>query len=131
MRRIKAKNNKLEVSLRKMLYRAGLRFRIHHPHLPGRPDIALTKYKIAIFIDGEFWHGYNWGTKKWQIKSNRAFWIAKIERNIQRDRINNQKLKSQGWAVIRFWGHEAANTGYCLKIILRQIAELSQDSSTF
>jgi DNA mismatch endonuclease (patch repair protein) len=92
--------------LRKALWHEGIRYRKNLKTLPGSPDIAITKYKIAIFCDGEFWHGKNWEEKKESFKTNRDFWIAKIDRNIMRDNINEKKLENMGWVVLRFWGNE-------------------------
>ncbi len=103
MAKIRAKNTKPELIFRKMLFAEGVRFRVNVKALPGTPDVAIKKYKIAIFIDGEFWHGKNWEKKKEKIKSNRDFWIPKIERNIQRDRVNNRQLVEMGYEVFRFW----------------------------
>lgn len=103
MSRIKGKNSKPELILRKALWAKNLRFRLHDKTLPGKPDIVIKKYKLAIFIDGEFWHGYNWEKNKHRIKSNRAFWIPKIERNIQKDKIDHQRLQDVGFTVFRFW----------------------------
>ncbi|WP_372999908.1 very short patch repair endonuclease [Lutispora sp.] len=80
-----------------------MRYRKNYALLPGKPDIAITKHKIAIFIDGEFWHGYNWDTKKHKIKSNREYWIPKIEKSIERDKRHNGDLVRMDWKVIRFW----------------------------
>jgi len=103
MSKIKGANTQPELLLRKALWAKGYRYRIHSKAVPGKPDILVTKYKLAIFVDGEFWHGHNWADKKEKIKSNRAFWIPKIERNIQRDEEINQQLESMGWTVIRLW----------------------------
>jgi DNA mismatch endonuclease (patch repair protein) len=89
--------------MRKALWHLGYRYRKNVKKIPGKPDIVFAKYKLAIFIDGEFWHGYNWSEKRSKIKSNRNFWIPKIERNIQRDRQVNEQLENAGWSVIRFW----------------------------
>lgn len=104
MRRIRSKNTKIEVRLRKALWKIGIRYRINYSALPGKPDIAITKYKIAIFCDGEFWHGKDWGTKKEKINTNRDYWVPKIEKNIERDNEVDKKLYSLGWKVLRFWG---------------------------
>ena len=104
MSRIKSKNTSIEVALRKALWRAGIRYRKNYHKLPGSPDIAITKYQIAIFCDGEFWHGKDWCIKKQSIKSNRDYWIQKIERNRNRDRKNEWELNCLGWIVLRFWG---------------------------
>lgn len=103
MKKIKARNTKPELLLRKALWAKGFRYRIHSKQVPGKPDILLTKQRIAIFVDGEFWHGRNWEEKKEKIKSNQRFWIPKIERNMQRDEEVNQQLEDLGWTVIRLW----------------------------
>jgi len=92
MSKIKGKNTKPELAFRKALYAAGYRYRIDYKKLIGKPDIVLKKYKTVVFIDGEYWHGYNWEERKPKVKTNREFWIAKIERNIQRDKEVNQAL---------------------------------------
>ena len=104
MSRIKNKNTSIEIALQKAIWHLGIRYRKNYTKLPGAPDIAITKYRIAIFCDGEFWHGKDWVTKKPKIQSNREYWIAKIERNMARDNEANEALSSLGWTVIRFWG---------------------------
>jgi DNA mismatch endonuclease, patch repair protein len=104
MSRIKNKNTSIEILLRKALWREGIRYRKNLATLPGKPDIAITKYKIAIFCDGELWHGRNWNKSKNAIKTNRNYWIPKIEKNIQRDIRNEIDLRNMGWTVLRFWG---------------------------
>ena len=90
--------------------------------LPGKPDISIKKYRVAIFIDGEFWHGYNWSERKNSIKSNRAFWIPKIERNMQRDREVNRELGEMDYFVFRFWDKEIKNDlNRCINDILMYI----------
>ena len=106
MSKICSTGTKPEKRLQKELWSAGIRYRIHSKKLPGNPDIVISKKRLAIFVDGEFWHGYNWEIKKTKIKANRAFWIPKIERNMQRDIENNQALKELGYIVLRFWEHE-------------------------
>ncbi len=122
MSKIKGKDTKPEVILRKALWDIGLRYRKNVKKLPGNPDIVISKYKLIIFVDGEFWHGFNWKEKKTKIKSNREFWIPKIERNMQRDSEVNYQLKSQGWTVLRFWEREIKKEfGSCLIKILNHI----------
>jgi len=123
MRRIKSKNTKPEIILRKALWNRGLRgYRIHYDKIKGSPDIAFTKYKIAIFIDGDFWHGFNWDEKKKQIKSNRNYWIPKIERNMVKDESVNYTLAYSQWTVLRFWEHEVKkDTEYCIDQIVKEI----------
>lgn len=106
MSKIRGKNTKPELAFRKALYAAGYRYRIDHKKLIGKPDILLQKYKTAIFIDGEYWHGHNWSARKPKVKTNREFWIAKIERNMQRDREVNTELQRLGYTIFRFWETE-------------------------
>lgn len=106
MAKIKGKNTKAEVLLRKSLWAKGVRFRIHVKNMPGKPDILINKYRLAIFVDGGFWHGYKWKQNKFKIKNNAEFWIAKIERNMQRDCATQKVLEEAGYTVMRFWDHE-------------------------
>jgi len=119
MAKIRGKNTKPEIKLRKILWSLGIRYRKNYPKLPGKPDIVSKKYKLAIFIDGTFWHGYKWEENRDKIKTNREFWIPKIERNMQRDRENNLALEAMGYKVMRFWEYEInREMGRCLKGIL-------------
>ena len=106
MGKIRAKNTKPELLLRRALWSKNIRYRINNKHLPGKPDITIKKYALAIFVDGAFWHGYDWETKRKTIKTNRRFWIPKIKRNMQRDKEINSALESMGFTVFRFWDHE-------------------------
>lgn len=122
---VRAKHTLPELRLRKALWAAGIRYRTHSKQLPGRPDISIQKYKLAIFIDGGFWHGYEWEKRKPRMKSNRGFWIPKIERNMQRDQENNRSLENFGYTVLRFWDHEVKkDLGRCLKAVLDHINAL-------
>ena len=122
MSKIRSKNTKPENKLRKALWGMGIRYRINVKSLPGSPDLVIKKYRLAVFVDGEFWHGYNWKEKKQAIKRNRAFWIPKIERNILRDKQNNEKLRNQGYTVFRFWEQEIKKEfGACINQILQHI----------
>lgn len=122
MSKIKSKETKPEIKLRKALWGLGIRYRKNVKKLQGTPDIVISKYNLVIFIDGEFWHGYNWVEKKDKIKSNRDFWIPKIERNMQRDQRNNKILTKQGWKVFRFWDNQIKKEfGSCLFQILEYI----------
>ena len=119
MSKIKSKDTKAEILLRKALWNNGYRYKKNSSILPGKPDIVLTKYKLAIFIDGEFWHGFNWEEKKKRIKSNSDYWVKKIERNIERDLQNTKALEDLGWRVIRFWELEVKkDLDRCLSIII-------------
>lgn len=104
MSKIRGKNSVPEMLLRKALWLKNIRFRIHRKDLPGRPDLTIEKYKLAVFVDGDFWHGFDWTERK--PKSNQGFWIPKIERNMQRDQQVNQQLHEMGYTVMRFWEHE-------------------------
>jgi len=129
MGKIRSQNTKPEQKFRKILWAMGLRYRLNVKSLPGKPDIVLRKYRLVIFIDGEYWHGYKWNEKKDKIKSNRDFWIPKIERNIQRDQEVNQQLSQLGYKVVRFWDHEINNDfNWCLQMILDYVSEfLNED----
>jgi len=104
MAKIKGKNSVPELLLRKALWAKNIRFRIHRNDLLGRPDLVIEKYKLAVFIDGDFWHGYQWDDRK--PKTNQKFWVPKIERNMQRDSFVKQNLEALGYTVMRFWEHE-------------------------
>lgn len=106
MGNIRLKRGKAETMLAKRLWHSGYRYRLNYRKLPGSPDIAITRHKVAVFVDGEFWHGQNWEERKPKLKSNREYWIEKIEENIARDKRNNDSLDEQGWTVIRFWEKE-------------------------
>ena len=106
MSRIRSKDTAIELMLRRELWSRGLHYRKNTAKVIGKPDIAFIGKKVAVFCDSEFWHGYDWENNKTAIKSNREFWIKKIERNMQRDAEVNESLMSQGWIVLRFWGKE-------------------------
>ena len=107
---IKGKNTSIEILLRKSLWHRGIRYRKNYKRLPGTPDIAITKYKIAIFCDSEFFHGHNWEIKKQKLGNKRQYWIKKIERNMARDRENDLKLIAMDWVPIHFWGKRYKST---------------------
>lgn len=121
MSRIKSRDTKIEVVLRKELWHKGIRYRKNYNKLIGHPDIVLTKYKVVIFCDSEFWHGKDWNIKK-RIETNTAFWIKKIENNIKRDKEVNEKLEQDGWIVLRFWGEDILkHTDICVNKILEHL----------
>lgn len=103
MKAIARKDTLAEKRLRSALFKDGLRFRIDYKKLPGIPDIVFVKDKVAIFCDGDFWHGKKWSWRKKKLKNNRKYWINKIEGNIKRDKVVHRKLKGLGWSVLRFW----------------------------
>lgn len=109
MSHIRSTNTSIEVMLRHALWHQGIRYRKNDARLPGKPDIAITKYKIAIFCDGEFFHGKDWNKKmkvKTQQGANASYWTKKIDRNIHRDMEASHELESMDWIVLRFWGKE-------------------------
>lgn len=127
MQNIHSKNTSIEMVLRKVLWHKGYRYRKNYSQLPGSPDIVLTKYKIAIFCDGEFFHGKDWEVLKPRLEKgkNGEFWVSKIARNRERDNEINKKLLFMGWTVIRFWGNDIKkNTDECVKVIEETIFEL-------
>lgn len=126
MKNIKSKDTSIELKLRKELWRRGYRYRKNYTELPGKPDIVLTKYKIAIFCDSEFFHGKDWEVLKPQLEKgkNADFWIKKISKNQQHDDDINKQLQFLGWTVIRFWGKDIINkTDECVQVIEENIFE--------
>lgn len=127
MQNIRSKDTKIEVLLRKALRAKGIGYRKNYDKLPGKPDIVLTKYKIAIFCDGEFFHGKDWEVLKPRLEksNNSEFWISKISRNRERDDEINKKLLFLGWTVIRFWGDDIKKrTDECVKVIEETIFDI-------
>lgn len=119
MKAIKNKDTKPEIILRKELWNKGYRYRKNYKELPGKPDIVFIKKKVAVFIDGEFWHGYNWEETKKKLDTNREFWIKKIEDNIKRDKKTDKVLSDSGWTVMRIWSEDVLkNTDLCIKSII-------------
>ena len=119
MGNVSLKGGSSESRLAKNLWNQGVRYRKNYKKLPGSPDIAITKYKIAIFVDGEFWHGENWDERKTKLKSNRDYWIEKIEENIARDKRNDDLLITMGWTPIHFWEKEVKkNLDACINKVI-------------
>ena len=126
MQNIRSKDTSIELILRRALWEKGYRYRKNYKALPGKPDIALTKYKIAIFCDSEFFHGKDWEVLKPRLErgSNSEYWIKKISRNQERDIEVDKQLLFMGWTVIRFWGKEIKNnTKCCIRVIEEVIFE--------
>lgn len=133
MQNIRSSDTKIEVILRKALWESGYRYRKNYKKLPGRPDIVLTKYRIAIFCDGEFFHGKDWDELRIKLQSsnNSEFWISKIENNIKRDVDNNRKLEEKGWVVLRFWGNDIKKkTSECVQVIEEAIKARCKEAET-
>ena len=122
MANVHLKGGKAETLLAKSLWNNGVRYRKNYKILPGSPDIAITKYKIAIFVDGEFWHGENWGYRKKRLNRNRYYWIEKIEENIARDKRNDLLLLNLGWTPLHFWERQVIKQlEDCIAIIMNEI----------
>lgn len=104
MQHIHSKDTKAELILRKALWHKGIRYRKNYKVLPGTPDIAITKYRVAVFVDGDFWHarGHELNPGE-QIQTNQLFWRKKMKRNVERDKEINEALLERGWIVLRFW----------------------------
>lgn len=109
MRANKGTGTSIELMLGRALWHAGLHYRKYPKNVPGKPDFCFKEARIAVFCDGEFWHGYQWETRKHRIHSRTDYWIPKIERNQQRDMEVNDLLRRQGWTVIRFWESDIRN----------------------
>lgn len=124
MQHVRNKDSEIELLLRKELWRRGLRYRKNVKSITGCPDIVFNGLKIAVFCDSEFWHGFDWDNRKNDIKSNRDFWLKKIERNISRDQEVNEVLEADGWIVLRFWGKEIKkNVSDCADTIEKNVKE--------
>lgn len=126
MQHIRSKDTKIEVILRKALWKKGYRYRKNWSGLPGKPDIVLTKYKIAIFCDSEFFHGKDWEILKPRLeKGNHSdYWVPKIARNMERDEETDKRLLFLGWTVLHFWGKDILNNSEeCIRVIEETIME--------
>ena len=128
MQHIKAQDTSIEIKLRKALRERGFHYRKNYTKLPGKPDIVLTKYKIAIFCDSEFFHGKDWEVLKPRLAAgdNSEYWIEKIARNIERDDAVNKQLLFLGWTVIRFWGKDIKrNIDECVKVVEETVWDIN------
>ncbi|QNP77756.1 very short patch repair endonuclease [Phascolarctobacterium faecium] len=127
MKKVKSRDSKIEILLRKELWKRGLRYQKNVNEIFGKPDIVFRGKRIAIFCDSEFWHGFNWEERKKDFKTHQKFWIPKIERNIERDLEVTIQLRDEGWTVFRFWGKEIIkNTSECADIIERAVKNNEQ-----
>jgi len=120
MSRIRSTNTQIELIFRKALFQHGLRgYRVHRQML-GNPDVTFMKHKLAIFIDGDFWHGYNWKVRG--KVPPKKYWQEKIQRTIDRDKVITRKLRKKGWKVLRFWEHQVKdNLAGCIKKVRKEI----------
>ena len=133
MRKIHSKDTSIELQLRKALWHKGYHYRKNYKALPGSPDIVLTKYKIAIFGDSEFFHGKDWEILKLRLEKgkNPDFWIKKIERNRNRDCENDRQLLFLGYTVLHFWGQDITkHTDECLQAIEEAIWDIKFSDSS-
>lgn len=134
MQNIRSKDTKIEIQLRKALWHKGYHYRKNCKDIPGKPDIVLSKYKIAIFCDSEFFHGKDWEVLKPRLQKsdNSEFWISKISKNRERDDGVNKQLLFNGWTVIRFWGNDIKkHTDECVKVVEETIWDIQMESSDF
>jgi DNA (cytosine-5)-methyltransferase 1 len=124
----KSKDTKPELLLAKTLFARGHRYRKNDKTVFGKPDLTFKKIKLAIFVDGEFWHGKNWQERKKDHKTNQEFWYQKIERNIERDKKVNEELTKQGWTILRFWSKDIEkNLLTCILQIESEIKKIEMD----
>lgn len=127
MSHIRSKDTKIEMKLRKALWDRGYRYRKNYKELPGKPDIVLTKYKIAVFCDSEFFHGKDFDNLREQLSKsqNADFWIQKIQKNMKHDNEIDTRLNAMGWKVIRLWGKDISkDTDGCIKVIEEAIFDI-------
>ncbi len=131
MQAVKSKGSKIETLLAKELWKKGHRYRKNNKTVFGKPDLTFKKYKIAIFVDSEFWHGKDWNNRKKNHKTNQDFWYKKIERNIERDKEVNEFLLKTGWQVLRFWGRQIeTELVNCVQKIEKTINEAKRENIT-
>ena len=127
MQAIRRKDTTIELRMRKALWQCGVRYRKNYKKLVGKPDIAITKYRIAVFCDSDYWHGYDWENRNQRIKSNRDYWVPKIERNMKRDREVTATLQEEGWLVLRFWEWQIRKQlDECVEEVLQSIEARKQ-----
>jgi len=129
MRRVRSRDTGPEVSLRKGLWRKGLRYRLYAKDLPGRPDVVFPRERVAVFVDGDFWHGRQWKERglpslahQFRETPTAEYWVRKIERNVERDARVNDDLAERGWRVIRFWEKDVKkDVGACVEAVLKAL----------
>ena len=131
MARIGSKDTKPELALRKALREAGLTgYRKNLKGIPGTPDVAFTKYKLAVFVDGEYWHGKDFEAKRERLAAGNngtAYWVPKIEANMARDRRNEAALEAMGWHFVRFWGKDVEkDAAACARVVAAELEALER-----
>lgn len=130
MSRIRSRDTAPEILLRKALWHCGLRYRKNVQALPGKPDIVLARYRIAIFVDGDFWHarGHQDNPGE-QVATNRDFWQKKLRRNVERDRAADRELAEAGWTVLRFWENDIKKSPQeCADDVCRHCGRLAENN---
>lgn len=129
-----------EIALRKALWHHNLRYRVNYKKLPGKPDIVFTKQKVAVFCDGDFWHGHNWALRglsslEEELAGYSEYWRKKILRNIERDDENNKALKLLGWTVLRIWESDIkTDLDACVSLVQETLLEakiVNTDDETY
>ncbi|MBX9787865.1 MAG: DNA mismatch endonuclease Vsr [Pirellulales bacterium] len=138
MARVRSVDTQPELSFRRAVWRLGFRFRIHDPRLPGRPDLVFPRQRLAVFIDGDFWHGHQWRTRRlaqvdeqFQTATNAAYWRAKIRRNIERDFRTTHEILGRGWSVLRLWATDVAkNLEGCVSMTVAALENRKTSSSS-
>jgi DNA mismatch endonuclease (patch repair protein) len=127
MSRILCRDTKIERTLGHAMWVLGLRYRKNYERLEGRPDFVFVSARVAVFCDSSFWHGRGWGPRRRaEFKVRTRFWIAKIERNIERDQEVNRILRRQGWRILRFWDDAIkASPDRCARIVQKTVAKRS------
>jgi len=136
MSRIRGQGTDAEKIIFRLLRRSGVYFEKHVRALPGCPDVVFRRYKLAVFIDGDFWHGRQWKTrglsslsKQFRSSISKRYWITKIQRNSDRDKVNTRLLRRDGWKVLRVWETEVKRApDVCVKRILRHLEALSKNA---
>lgn len=126
----KSRDTKPERIFARLLWSAGVRYRKQTRTIPGRPDFSIKRYKLAIFVDGDFWHGRDFDPEHNRFHRNRDFWIAKIQRNIERDQRVTAQLEARGWKVLRFWETDIKKApGVCLRAVLDHLSSFTSLSA--
>ena len=124
MQHIRSKDTSIELKLRTALWHEGIHYRKNFKLLPGKPDIAITKYKVAVFCDSSFWHGRDFDVKK-PVATNYEYWNAKIKRNMKRDIEVTNQLEKEGWIVLRFWDVDInKHLDKCVSIVKETVMKL-------
>jgi DNA mismatch endonuclease (patch repair protein) len=126
MSRIRSKDTGPEVVFRRLIHRAGFRYRLHVKTLPGKPDLVLKKYKTVVFIHGCFWHKHEGCKRGNKPKSNNGYWDAKLNRNVERDKENTRRLQADGWNVLVIWECELKDLDSVMKKFLTFIASVGE-----